>query len=319
MTPLTPQGESLVELGQMLLQQDYAFHTVTPCTHLRVLARDDKRRARNSRDVFGWCLPFERELLPSEWLKALTRADALASADGLCWSRVRFSTFEASPGQRSIYAHSAFPTNGADDVFFGPDTYRFLACLRRNAPSAERCVDVGCGTGAAGLFLVARARRVVLADINERALFFARVNSALAGVDSVEVVASDVLSRVGGGLDLVVSNPPYLVDRQERVYRHGGGDLGTALAVRIVEEGLGRLDPGGTLILYSGAPFVEGRDMLLEALRPMLDRLADDVEYEEIDVDVFGEELTQPAYESVERIAAVSLVCRRGSGAVIRP
>src|SRR5690606_38669702 len=96
-----------------------------------------------------------------------------------------------------LFAHSGFPTTDADAVFFGPDTYRFCALLERAAGRAKRVVDVGCGSGVGGLVLGAAAKRVVLADINERALRFARVNAALAGVDA-EVVRSDVLADVTG-------------------------------------------------------------------------------------------------------------------------
>ena len=68
-------------------------------------------------------------------------------------------------------------------------------------------------------------------DINQAALCMTRVNAALAGVD-VAAVESDLLSGVPGDFDLIVSNPPYLVDPGARAYRHGGGDLGAGIVTR---------------------------------------------------------------------------------------
>lgn len=194
-------------------------------------------------------------------------------------------------------------------MFFGPDTYRFCAALERYCPNATRLVDVGCGSGAGGLSVATRTRSVVLTDINPRALELSGVNAALAGV-TAEVVESDVLSNVKGEFDAVIANPPYLLDPEHRVYRDGGGSLGEALSVRIVREALERLRSGGTLIVYTGAPIVDGRDQFWHAARPLVEAAGARVRYLELDPDVFGEELDQPSYQRVERIAVTLLVAR---------
>ena len=110
----------------------------------------------------------------------------------------------------------------------------------------------------------------------------------------------------------VVANPPYLVDEDQRLYRHGGGELGISLALRIAEESMAKLLPGGRLVLYSGAPIVNGTDtFFLEGLRSVLQLYASRFVYEEIDPDVFGEELDKPAYAHVDRIAAVGLTATK--------
>ena len=114
-------------------------------------------------------------------------------------------------------------------------------------------------------------------------------------------MTSDVLAGVAGPIDAIIANPPYLVDPGARLYRHGGGALGFDLAVRIVREGLARLTPGGQLLLYTGSPVVDGKHPLREALPAPL-------HWEELDPDVFGEELDSPAYAEVDRIAAVLAV-----------
>jgi methylase of polypeptide subunit release factors len=189
-------------------------------------------------------------------------------------------------------------------VFFGPDTYRFAALLAARIDDAGSVADVGCGSGAGGLLLAPRSRSVQLLDVNPAALEFARANAELNGVD-VHVAHSDVLSGAAGPLDLVVANPPYLADEEHRVYRDGGGALGTELSVRIAAEALDRLRPGGRLLLYTGTPVVEGQHILWQRLEPLLGGVRYD--YRELDPDVFGEELDRPAYGHVERIAVVAL------------
>jgi methylase of polypeptide subunit release factors len=304
--------EALFELGQALRAQGYHFVTPTPETHRRVNARAAQRgeeRARDLREVFGFSRPFEESLLPASMIELLEAAGELTRQAGVCRSRVRFSTLN-----ELLLVHSAYPTTAHDAVFFGPDSYRFCSLLARWAPEAERALDIGCGSGVGGLSLRKRAREIVLSDINERALVYARVNAELAGAQ-VEIVKSDVLAGIPGAPDLIIANPPYLLDAAQRCYRDGGGAHGEALALRIVRDSLARLAPSGTLILYTGAVSVAGRDMFLSAVTPILNEAGRVFEYEELDPDVFGEELSLTGYEQVERIAAVGLRVRCGAQA----
>jgi methylase of polypeptide subunit release factors len=290
----------LAATGAWLQSEGYHFGTVTPATHARVAAR--RSQARSLSDVFGWNRPFAASLLPSTVLRDLEEA-GLVARELLGWrSLVRFSSLG-----RALYAHGGFPTTGRRAVFFGPDSHRFAAELRRHVPHCDVLVDVGCGSGVGGLEVSDRARRVVLADLNRRALVFAEANALLAGASHAIVRRSDLLSGVVERPDVIVANPPYLVDPTHRIYRDGGGDRGVQLAERIVTESLRRLAPGGRLVLYTGTPVVEGVDQFRERVLPILSRVAADVNYDEIDPDVFGEELEEAAYGDVDRIAVVLL------------
>jgi methylase of polypeptide subunit release factors len=308
--------EALVTVGRWLQATGYAFTTVTPATHARVNARPESGLARTLRDVFGWSRPFVPGLLPQDVLETLRTAQLVADeAGGLLRSRVRFSSLHGG-----LYAHSGYPTTDEDAVFFGPDTVRFadlvLAELGREPLRASpRILDLGCGGGPGGI-VAARAcealqPRLVLADINPKALRFAAANAALAGMAHVAFAQGDLFGALQGEFDLIVSNPPYLNDAAERTYRHGGGQFGEGLSERIVREGLTRLSPGGRLVLYTGAAIVEGHDPLRDSLAPTLDLRGWPWRYRELDPDVFGEELLEPAYAGAERIAAVALVVQR--------
>ena len=313
-----PLTDALVLLGRWLRAEGYRFTTVTPATHARVNARHAAQAARSLRDIFGWSRPFSPDLLPRQvagWLRDGGLLETVDGEIGLWRSKVRFSTLGDC-----LYAHSAYPTLDADAVFFGPDTYRFVALIdaelaRRPLAAGARILDIGCGAGPGGMAaaLTTQACRpdLVLADINPRALDFARANAALAGLNEVTFQQSDLFASVAGSFDLIVANPPYLVDAGERSYRHGGGALGSALSLRIVREGMPLLVPGGRLILYTGAPIVEGGDPLRDAVGALLRQAGAAFSYREIDPDVFGEELDAPAYANAERIAAVALVAEQ--------
>lgn len=306
--------DALVALGRWLQSTGYTFTTVTPATHARVNARSSARVAASVRDVFGWSRPFAPGLLPRAVMDSLRAGGLLAEGPGgLLRSRVRFATLHGG-----LYAHGAYPTRDADAVFFGPDSCRYadlVAAELARAPLAAgaRVLDLGCGAGPGGLVAarLSPGAQVVLADINPRALCFAAANAALAGC-AVTLAEGDLYAAAEGAFDLVVANPPYLNDAAQRTYRHGGGRWGEALSLRIVREGLPRLAPGGRLVLYTGVAMpAGGTDPLRDELAPLLDARRWPWRYRELDPDVFGEELDQPAYADAERIAAVALVVHR--------
>lgn len=299
---------ALVKLGRSLKDEGYRFVTVTPTTHDYVLNRPEERPTLRS--IFGWNRAFDRNGISPHLLELLSEADALTRAGDRYRSAVRFASIDDM-----LFAHSAFPTVESDAVFFGPDTYRFVRLVKSaiaNMPVRKgiTLVDVGAGSGAGALCVACSLdrARIILADINPKALGLSAVNAAINEVESAEIVLSDVLQGVECDPDLVIANPPYLLDDERRLYRHGGGDLGISLAQRAATEGLSRLAPGGRLVLYTGTPIVSGVDPFFEFVEPLLQLHCSQFIYEEIDPDVFGQELEKSPYASVDRIAAVGLV-----------
>ena len=303
--PHSARETGLLRLGQLLLDAGYSFVTPTPASHARVNARPDAVWARNLRDVFGWSRPFRDGVVPEPMVSAMRQAEVLAPMEGGWRSLVRASCLDGL-----LFFHSAYPTTQANAVFFGPDTYRFARAIKARCPKmVRRAVDIGCGAGP-GAIIVARTHpdaEVLAVDINGAALGLARVNAALAGV-RVQALHSDLLAGTQGQFDLIVSNPPYLVDPGARAYRHGGGALGAGLSLDIIEAARDRLAPGGTLLLYTGAAMMDGADPFREAAAARLDVTDLKWTYEEIDPDVFGEELEHGVYAEADRIAAVLLV-----------
>ncbi len=304
---MAPEDAALCDLLRWLKVSGYAFVTPTPMTHAHYLKRAGARDATGPRDIFGWNLPFRSGALVPEVFSLLRQADALEQRGELFVSRYRVATCSG------LYVlHSAFPTVAHDSVFFGPDSYRFAAFVQRELSTRlDTCaiLDVGAGTGIGALIAAALVpdAKLTLTDVNPVALRLARINAAAANTSAKFVEAPD-LDGVEGAHDVVLANPPYMSDPMGRQYRDGGDSHGAALSLCWADAVAARLRSGGALLLYTGTAIVSGRDSLREALTDVAERRGCLLRYTEIDPDVWGEELKQPDYGDVERIAVVGAV-----------
>jgi methylase of polypeptide subunit release factors len=299
---------ALIKLGEVLKSRLYRFTTVTPATHERVNRRPGSEWATNLEGIFGWNRPFHASVIPVDILELMHEANAVLTDTEGWHSMLRVSTLG-----NNLFFHSAYPTKEEDAVFFGPDTYRFVAAVdahldERSTP-VRRAVDIGCGAGPGAIGMAIRypQAEVLAVDINSKALRATSINASLASAHNITTHYSDLLNDTAGTFDLIIANPPYMVDPVGRAYRHGGGLLGAGLSLAIVDAAVHRLRPGGSLVLYTGVAIVEGVDPFhLVIEEKLLDRKFR-WSYREIDPDVFGEELSGAVYSGVDRIAAVVL------------
>lgn len=306
------QDAALLALLAGLETRGYAFVTPTPATHARVIARPGREQAATMADVFGWSLPFAPGVLDED-LESLARAAGILkpAGEGLERSSLRVSSLHGG-----LFLHSAYPTSERDAVFLGPDSYRFadlIAAELAGCPPTARIVDIGTGAGVGGIVAARSCPQaiVTLTDINPAALRLARINAAHNRVEAT-CVQSDKLSGIAPGLDVVLANPPYIIDPDGREYRDGGDLHGGQISLDMAVAAAERLAPGGRLILYTGSAIIDGEDRLRDALASALALRGCSLRYREIDPDVFGEELDGPAYADVDRIALVAAIATRG-------
>ena len=295
-------GVALGELLRWLDAHHYDFVAPTPLTHGRAL-RNGAAGHNALHDLFGWSVgvadvdPALRRLMESADI-------AVAAPDGLR-SRVRVARLDGR-----LFVHSAYPTDSADAVFLGPDSYRFARLLRAELADwrgGGTLVDIGTGAGVGAVVAgrIARPGRIVATDVNPAALTLAAVNTRHAGC-AAELLATGTLPD--RAIDLAVANPPFLVDDGERAYRHGGAMRGCGVALDMATAAMARLTRGGRLVLYTGSPIAGGRDDLRLALTDAAAAAGCSLRYDEIDPDIFGEELERLAYAGVDRIALVAAV-----------
>jgi len=241
-------------------------------------------------------------------LEAADAAGVVETAGDLLRSSVRISTVE-----NQLFAHSAYPPNAADAVFLGPDSYRFARFICQNAPPTGpgRVLDVGAGAGV-GAILAARRfpqAKVTASDINSAALQLCLANAQAAGVAMETVLGADIPGE--DSFDLITANPPFISGSGGRIYRDGGAMSGLEIPLRWAIAGSQRLARGGRMLLYTGSPVRQGRHELRRALESQLAGQCWELDFQEIDPDIFSGTLGAPGYEAVERIAAVGAIISR--------
>ena len=310
------------QLGLLLAyfkMHGYRFTTIGPASHEKVNKRPENAMANDLTGIFGWNRAFNADAVDASLFYLMQSAKILTKVEKGWKSQLRVSSINFSNNYQ-LFLHSAYPTTGNETVFFGPDTYRFANAIQQflstNNQPVYRVVDIGTGSGA-GAVLLAQAlpkAEIIAADINHAALNLTRINVDAADIHNIKIVHSDLLNDIKGNFDLIITNPPYLVDAAKRTYRHGGGQLGTELSLRIVDAAIQRLNSGGVLLLYTGVAIVHGHDAFLAEVEARFKRANFTFNYCEIDPDIFGEELLSETYNKADRIAAVDLTARKQTG-----
>jgi SAM-dependent methyltransferase len=135
--------------------------------------------------------------------------------------------------KRSIDEHAARFDEYAGDYDEEQDSEEYRACaslvIEYADPGPEDVVlDLGCGTGAIGLALAERAKRVIGRDISEGMMERAREKAAERGLEDVEIGEGSFREPEVESADVVVSNfaMHHLSDAEKRAAIEVIADLG---------------------------------------------------------------------------------------------
>jgi len=132
------------------------------------------------------------------------------------------------------------------------DSFLILKEVKRYTQG--RVLDMGTGSGILAIAAAEQADSVVGADINKKALDYARKKAA--NIDNIKFIYSDLFSKVKGKFDLIIFNPPYLPemkgeDRWTKM-QVSGGKKGYELLEKFFSKASNYLAPDGKiLVLFS--------------------------------------------------------------------
>ena len=214
-----------------------------------------------------------------EYVSGCTHTDLIARPD-LAMTPDQATQLAALVARRAAGEPLAYLVGSAD--FYGleffvspavliprPDTEVLveLAVERAQALEAARIVDLGTGSGIVAVTLarLCPSAEVTAVDVSAGAIDVARINAARHGAN-VRFLTGDWYAPLGDiRFDLIVSNPPYVVDGDPHLQQNGlnfepqgaltdgvaGGDGLSCLRV-IVEGASAHLLPGGWLLLEHG-------------------------------------------------------------------
>ena len=252
----------------------YAFTTVTPATHAHVNARPRNAEARTLRDVFGWSRPFRAEVL--------RRADPAPDAGGRRRHRGRPAAAARRSGSPASTARcwptrptrrtppmrcSSVPTRCASSaaVIDHLESRHERRCAGRSISAAARAPPASASPS------VRRGPRSCWSTSTRRPCGRRASTRGSPGPTASSVRRSDMLRDVEGRFDLIVSNPPFMIDPPRAglsPWRRSARRR--PLACRGRSRPCERLAPGGSLVLFTGAAIVEGEDPFREAVTARL-------------------------------------------------
>jgi release factor glutamine methyltransferase len=141
-------------------------------------------------------------------------------------------------------------TGGAPSSVYSPsdDSYLMVDAIAKFPVGGKKVLDVGTGSGVLGLFCALRGAQVTATDVDDAALHQAQKAADMLGL-SLQLVLSDLFSKVQGKFDLILFNPPYLPSSTVEDRTVDGGRRGMELSKRFLDGLASYLKREGTSLL----------------------------------------------------------------------
>jgi 16S rRNA (guanine1207-N2)-methyltransferase len=122
-----------------------------------------------------------------------------------------------------------------DDLDKGTELLIESAIIREGSS----VLDLGCGYGVVGISIKKSypGTKILMTDINERAVMIAKKNIVLHKLKDIEARKSDIFSNISESFDTILLNPPQTAGRD--------------ICFKMIEDSKDHLNPGGTLHLVA--------------------------------------------------------------------
>ena len=190
---------------------------------------------------------------------------ALSRFEDLLIRRARHEPVSRILGEREFYGRRFRVTPAVLDP--RPDTETLVEAALRAMPAAPRILDLGTGSGAIIVTLLAERPDAagVAVDLSPDALAVAAMNAQASGVmGRLTLLEGSWFTPVTGSFDLIVSNPPYIgsaavagldpdVREHDPLLALDGGPDGLAAYRAIAREATSFLKPDGMVMVEIGA------------------------------------------------------------------
>ncbi|WP_227492809.1 methyltransferase [Brevibacterium sp. CFH 10365] len=172
------------------------------------------------------------------------------------------------PGDENLYLVADHGTLTTPDVLDGEFVLGLGGAGRTLVSITPRdhvgvAADIGTGCGIQALLLARHCDRVIATDISHRALHLAELSAGLNGVTTIEFRHGSLLEPLSGPVDLLVSNPPFVITPRSTdttfEYRDGGM-IGDELVRELFAQIPANLTPGGRSVCLGNWEAASAKD-----------------------------------------------------------
>jgi release factor glutamine methyltransferase len=139
---------------------------------------------------------------------------------------------------------------------FAPVPYEFnlmAQAARKELLATDSVLDMGTGSGVQAILAASKAKRILAVDVNPEAVRCAANNVAMNGMGGrIEVVRSDLYTRVSGRFSLILFDPPFRWTAPRDLWERSTADEGYRTLQGFLRESRAHLTKHGRIILGFG-------------------------------------------------------------------
>lgn len=136
-----------------------------------------------------------------------------------------------------------------EDDIYRPDDDSYMLIDMIRLKRGDSVLEIGCGSGIISIHCALAGGEVTACDIHRKAVELTRYNAERNGTCLRGVLVGDMFRPFDGIWDVIVFNPPYLpeLENRQRDPRWDGGKKGDETIVEFLMQGWRYMHPGSRL------------------------------------------------------------------------